>query len=179
MASSIKPFKEALLYSVDKVFQATTVVSDTVVMEITNKHLIHPFDQFWYFVTKDKQPVFDLFVHFLDFLVEFLPAGFPFHSEPSVPTLGTVVCESEKGKSLRLRTLTASAVFLCKLAEFDQPALLLLQTATFVPGTAMLEANIWLSYRLSEITLLFQRNPDITERILRLLLKYDYNVRSM
>ena len=58
-------------------------------MVVTNKDLIQLDDNNPY---RHYSHVFNTLSYFLAFLVELLPAGFPLHSELSVPTQGTVVC---------------------------------------------------------------------------------------
>lgn len=92
-------------------------------MVITNKDLV----EFRYDVFQPHLAhCTDEPVHFFTFPGEFLPAGFPLHSEFPVLTFRTVVRESEEGKCLRFLS-TFPAFFFRKTPEFYQTALFLLQ----------------------------------------------------
>lgn len=78
LASSVQPEKQTSAHSITETAQALGIVSDSVVMEVTNKNLIHLVNNL-----RNRQ-----YPHFLNalmnlsaFLGEFLPTGFPLHSE--------------------------------------------------------------------------------------------------
>ena len=96
-------------------------------MEVASQDLVQPFDDFGSRKPEDYQPFADLPIHLFDLLVELLLAGFPFHSELTVPAMGAVVCESKKSESFRFSFSATIPIAFGKSSEFDQPAFLLFQ----------------------------------------------------
>ena len=47
LASTIEPFEQQSFNPVDKSLQHNEVVSNTVVMEVTDKNLVQPYDRVW------------------------------------------------------------------------------------------------------------------------------------
>ena len=102
-------------------------------MEITNQNLVQ--------LSNNVRNVpcahlFDALVYLPAFLNELLPAGFPLHSELTVPTLGTVVCKTEEVEGFRLAFSSLPPVVLCKSAKFQQSALVFLKSQSKVSHSA-------------------------------------------
>ena len=89
-------------------------------MEVTNKNLIHLLNNL-----RNRQ-----YPHFLNalmnlstFLGEFLPTGFPLHSELIALAFRAVVCEAKEIKGLRFAFVDGVSIARCKSSKFQQPAL--------------------------------------------------------
>lgn len=110
--------------------QHHTVVRNTVVMVVTHKYLIQLDDRFFDWHSPYDCHIANEFVHLLNLLVEFLLAGFSFHSELTVPSMGTVVRKPQECECFRFTASAVSPVVFGKPAEFNQPALFLFQGYT-------------------------------------------------
>lgn len=119
LTSAVEPIKQASLYSVAEIIYSLGVVCYSVVMIVSNKHLVQFLDN----LRQRQYPHLRyLPVNFPAFLCELLLVGSPLHPELPVPALGTVVCETQERKCLRLLSLF-SGPFSGISPEFNQPAL--------------------------------------------------------
>ena len=76
-----------------------------------HSYLIIPLSQFlWISTLFCKVPLILTIVTLHIFLVEFLLAGFPFHSELTVPSVGTVVRKAQKGECFRFAVSAVPSV---------------------------------------------------------------------
>ena len=96
--------------------QTVSIICYAIVMVITNEYLIH----FLHNYRKRLCPHVPYFpVDFLAFLCKFLPAGLPLYPKFSVPSMGTVMCEPQKCKCLRLLAFLCTSLF-CKSSKLYQ-----------------------------------------------------------
>ena len=102
-------------------------------MEVTNQNLIQFSDD----VRDSPCPhILDTLMDFPTFLDELLSAGFPLHSELTVPAFGTVVCKAQEVEGFWLSLSGFAPMFFRISPEFYQPAFLLLQLQSKVSHSA-------------------------------------------
>ena len=57
-----------------------------------------------------------------------VPVGFPFDQKPSIPSFTTIMGEPQKVKRLRTPLASPETIALGKLAEFQEPGLIFMET---------------------------------------------------
>ncbi len=104
--------------------QTSQVICNPIVMVISNKNLVQLLDDV--FGLHQAHLAYSL-VNLLQLLADLLLTGLPLNSESPVPAFGTVMCESQEIKGLRLCS-SLRTVITGETTELKQPALFFLET---------------------------------------------------